>query len=484
MVSNYNESAIIPITDYMRSKGLTDEGIAGLLGNLYVESGIYPHNLQNNGNKALNVTDEEFTAMVDNGTYKDFVTDRYGYGICQWTSSGRKQGYLDYVHEKNVSIGDLQTQIEYLYKELALSYKNVLNVLVDVNSTISDCARIVMTKFERPKNQSEENQLKRVGYAEDFYNKYFSDDKTKKDKPMDTLIVALSAGHYKYTSGKRCLKSIDPNETREWYLNSRIAELVEKKLVDYDVMIVRLDDPTGETLVDLPTRKTIAEKAKAKIYIAVHHNAGVNGGSGGGTVVYYYPTDTNKKQAQRLYDSIINHTQLYGNRSQRIKSTTSLYEVSAPTMDSYLIENGFMDSTTDVPIILTEEHAEKTALGIVEFLIADYGLKKLEDKPTKVEEKTENIPATQPEEETVNKVDYAESKNVDIKGTYATTTKVNVRYGAGVTKGIICTLPKNTLVKCYGYYTKVLGVDWYYIQFTLNNNNVVGFICSKYIEKI
>lgn len=481
MVSNYNESAIIPITSYMRSKGITDKGIAGLLGNLYVESGMFPNNLQNSYNKSLNMTDEEYTMAVDNGSYNEFATDRAGYGIYQLTSSGRKQGYLDYAHSKNVSISDLQTQIEYLYKELALSYKNVLNVLVDENSTISDCARIVMTKFERPKNQSEENQLKRVGYAEDFYNKYFSDDNTKKDKPMDTVIVALSAGHYKYTSGKRCLKSIDPNETREWYLNDRIADLVEKKLADYNVMIVRLDDTTGEKLIDLPTRKMIAEKAKAKIYIAVHHNAGVNGGSGGGTVVYYYPTEPNKKQAQRLYDSILNHTKLYGNRSQRIKSTTSLYEVSAPTMDSYLIENGFMDSTTDVPIILTQEHAEKTALGIVEFLIADYGLKKLEDKP--VEDNfaiSENVPVVENE----LKVDYAESKNAEYKGTYITNTEVNVRYGAGITKAKICTLPKNTLVKCYGYYTKVLGVDWYYIQFSLNNKNIVGFICSKYIEKV
>ena len=43
---------------------------------------------------------------------------------------------------------------------------------------------------------------------------------------MVNFKIALTAGHYKYTAGKRCLKSIDPNETREWWLNDRIADKV------------------------------------------------------------------------------------------------------------------------------------------------------------------------------------------------------------------------------------------------------------------
>ena len=40
------------------------------------------------------------------------------------------------------------------------------------------------------------------------------------------LKLALDAGHCLHTSGKRCLKTIDPNQTREWVLNDRIARLV------------------------------------------------------------------------------------------------------------------------------------------------------------------------------------------------------------------------------------------------------------------
>jgi hypothetical protein len=52
-------------------------------------------------------------------------------------------------------------------------------------------------------------------------------------------------------------------------------------------------------------------------------------------------------------------------------STTELYEVCAPKADSILLENGFMDSWTDTPIILTEQFAENTAKGLCKFFV-DY----------------------------------------------------------------------------------------------------------------
>lgn len=44
-------------------------GVAGLMGNLFAESALNPQNLQNNGNKALGMTDAEFTAAFDAGMY-------------------------------------------------------------------------------------------------------------------------------------------------------------------------------------------------------------------------------------------------------------------------------------------------------------------------------------------------------------------------------------------------------------------------------
>ena len=53
------------IWDYFKAKGLNDFGVAGLMGNLYAESGLSPTNLQNSYEKKLRMTDKEYTAAVD-----------------------------------------------------------------------------------------------------------------------------------------------------------------------------------------------------------------------------------------------------------------------------------------------------------------------------------------------------------------------------------------------------------------------------------
>lgn len=205
--------------------------------------------------------------------------------------------------------------------------------------------------------------------------------------------IAINAGHGLYTAGKRCMKSIDPNETREWTLNSRIVSKVVEKLKAYTgYELLRIDDPTGKTDIALKTRTDKANKWKADFYLAVHHNAGIGGGSGGGIVVYTYTKvdQTTKDWQKAIYDSLIKHTGLKGNRSQPLASA-DFHECRETSMPAVLIENGFMDSTTDTPIILTEDYAEKSADAIVEVLVAKGGLKKkaqVEDKP--VDDNKEN----------------------------------------------------------------------------------------------
>ena len=194
--------------------------------------------------------------------------------------------------------------------------------------------------------------------------------------------IAIDAGHYKYTPGKRCLKSIDKNETREWFLNSRIAAMLPLLLSDYECEIMRVDDPTGEKEVGLAERCQKANNWGADIYISIHHNAGIQGGSGGGTVVFYNSSNpVRAKEAQKLYDAIVAQTGLKGNRSQGVVSR-GYYVLNNTKMPAFLIENGFMDSKTDTPIILTNEHAEKTAIGLANFVINYFGLKKKNSVPT------------------------------------------------------------------------------------------------------
>ena len=69
-------------------------------------------------------------------------------------------------------------------------------------------------------------------------------------------------------------------------------------------------------------------------------------------------------------------------------------------------------------------------------------------------------------------------------GTYKVTAAwLNVRNGAGVTKRVMVTIPYGTEVKCYGYYTTVLGTNWQYVEFSYKDVTYWGFASSKWLKK-
>lgn len=182
--------------------------------------------------------------------------------------------------------------------------------------------------------------------------------------------IALTAGHYLGTPGKRCSKSLDPNETREWVLNDRIADKIEKLLQGYTGWeLIRTDDTTGKKDISLTARTNAANNFKADFYLSIHHNAGINGGSGGGIVAYTYTNvgETTKAWQKDLYNALIEATGLKGNRSQPL-AKANLHEVKKTVMPAVLLELGFMDSKTDVPVILSEDYADKCAGAIVKVL--------------------------------------------------------------------------------------------------------------------
>lgn len=158
------------IWDYLYKKIGNPYGVAGLMGNLKAESNFNPRNLQNSYEKKLGFTDDTYTVAVDTGAYQRFCNDKAGYGLAQWTSDGRKKALYEY--RKNRSIGDLDMQLDFLWKELSTSYKGVLNGL-KLAETVREASDLVLTKFERPKDQSVAVQVKRAGYGKDIFDKYY-----------------------------------------------------------------------------------------------------------------------------------------------------------------------------------------------------------------------------------------------------------------------------------------------------------------------
>lgn len=171
------------------------------MANLYIESGLDPKNLQNSFEKKLKYTNESYTQSVDNGSYKNFIHDRAGYGLAQWSYYSRKEKLLNYAKKNKKSIGDLYIQLDFLLTELE-SY-NLIKLLKTTNS-VKKATVEVMLKFERPADQSKSAQKKRTSYGESFYNKY---SKNKK------IIKQTGENNMKYNTKNKPLVCMQTNST-------------------------------------------------------------------------------------------------------------------------------------------------------------------------------------------------------------------------------------------------------------------------------
>lgn len=189
------------------------------------------------------------------------------------------------------------------------------------------------------------------------------------------LKIAIDAGHYKGTPGRRCLAALDPAQTGEWELNRRVADKLEALLAGYDCQVLRVDDKTGDKLLGLGDRVAAANGWPADVYLSIHHNAGINGGSGGGCVVYTAPGCQAKSRAlqKAVYGAVVSRTGLVGNRATPMMER-GLYVLRRTRMPAILIECGFMDSSTDVPVILGPYFAAQVADGLLAALVEVFNL--------------------------------------------------------------------------------------------------------------
>lgn len=170
------------VWNYLKAKGLNNYAIAGLMGNIYAESGIIANRLEmlcikrlkENG---MTYTDATYTSAVDNGKISkaEFLNPlpgkQYGYGFCQWTSPGRKAGLYDLVKERKVSIGDAEAQLDFLWFELSKSYTSVMSTLKSATS-VKEASDVVLIKFECPVDKSDVVKDTRTSYGQKYYKKY------------------------------------------------------------------------------------------------------------------------------------------------------------------------------------------------------------------------------------------------------------------------------------------------------------------------
>lgn len=177
------------VHDYLIEAGLTEAGAAGLMGNIRAESGMLPNRvemlcLQRLREYGKYYTDYTYTAFVDDGTISraQFLNPlpgkQYGYGLCQWTSPGRKAGLYDLCKSRKVSISDLEAQLDWLLTELKTSYKKTYQTLITTKD-IATASTAVLTQFECPADTGYSVRETRYKYSKEYYDTYAPQKKAK-----------------------------------------------------------------------------------------------------------------------------------------------------------------------------------------------------------------------------------------------------------------------------------------------------------------
>ena len=127
--------------------GLTRAGAAGCLANILAESAGRSNNVEDRSG----MDDASYTQGVDSGAYRDFVTDRYGYGLFQHTLPERKKALLEMAKDEGKSIGDADMQLRFMAKEMRTKYPYVWTVLTTTKDPYQ-AASVMCRYYECPAN--------------------------------------------------------------------------------------------------------------------------------------------------------------------------------------------------------------------------------------------------------------------------------------------------------------------------------------------
>ena len=178
--------------------------------------------------------------------------------------------------------------------------------------------------------------------------------------------IAYGAGHNQFT------KNGIPGGESEWVLNDRIARYFKEEAEKYPVELLRVDDALSP--VSLAKRCQDANAWGADFFLSIHHNAGINGGSGGGLVAFSNPGSVKGAEYRdAIYDACMAYGGLKGDRWDGTLET-AFYVLKNTDMPAVLMEYGFMDSTVDAPVIVTEEYARAMAKATMEGIARVAGL--------------------------------------------------------------------------------------------------------------
>lgn len=459
---------------FLTKAGFSNIGAAALMGNIYAESGMIANRVEILCLKRLkengygNYTDASYTAAVDNGSItktrflNPLPNKQYGYGLCQWTSPGRKEKLYNLAKAQNKSIGDVDLQLEFLVTELQTSYKSVYNTLRTATS-IKTASDKVLKDFEIPDDYNKYSAT-RAGYSQEYYNLYNNTKTTTTTQsPKVTAKVDFNSYYGKISNsggderGKATGGKAGDQTSNEWCIRSWYNRPWDCVLRYPDTEVAKLlaelsIEAANNDLVgyDQNERYTYWDHLKASNYRPSQITVACQSDCSAGVIA-------NTKAVGYLMNiaALKNINATYtGNMKQGFKNAG----FKVLTDKKYL--NGY-DYLLPGDILLNEVHHTAVNLG--------YG------------KNAGGGSSTPSSGSTILKPDPADKLDKTLAGAYTVKASdgLNLRYGAGGNKALIVNMPNGKKVQCYGYYSEVGKEKWLYVQY----DKYTGFCCADYLVK-
>lgn len=463
------------IWNYLTAAGMTACGAAGLMGNLYAESGLIPANLQNTYEKKLGYTDAAYTAAVDSGAYTNFAKDGAGYGLAQWTYHTRKAALLAFAKAAGKSVGDLETQLAFLVHELRESYKLVHYVLVTATD-VKTASNVVLLQFERPADQGDAVKQKRAQYGQVYYDKFAAKQAAEGGPKMNKKPVSFLQTDKRWASkpyrvkGENSTigdsgcgptaaamllstltgKNITPEDTCKWSVdhgykalgNGTYYAYFAPQFAAYGIKCWQLNWVNAYHNHKATSFDETVKYLKQGYYAIALMKKGTWTGGGHFVVLWWADGKVRINDPASTRDNRVN-----GNLATFKNEAAYFWIVDAREYNNSgkLVDGSMAEvKPEDVPQAAPGVTAERKATGA------------------------------------------AKSFDKKLAGTYAVTagSGLHIRNVAGSKTGSMVVLPCGTKVQNYGYYTEVNGVKWLYIQVTYQGVKYTGFSSGAYLKKV
>ena len=169
------------IWDALNADIQNDYGVAGLMGNLYGESSLWPGRVENDFTSGYSIS-QQYTQAFQNGqvSREQFRYNTVppqvqgygpGYGLAQWTFWSRKYNYWDYQNAgQHGQAGTVGFECWFLLWELQNDFSSTYNVLKNATS-VNEASDYVLEHFENPDNWQSYITIRRQ-YSQNLYDEY------------------------------------------------------------------------------------------------------------------------------------------------------------------------------------------------------------------------------------------------------------------------------------------------------------------------